>query len=180
MKPKQLSRQRLFELCSYDAATGTLTWKVRASSHWLVHAWNARNAGRLVGSPDKHGYLSTSVDNRRYLVHHLVWLAERGELPPLPIDHIDGKPSNNRIGNLRAVPMSVNAKNQRIRSTNTSGVMGVTWAKKKAKWRAHITCDGASKTIGYFTDIEEAASARAVYAKKLGFHPNHGRLGVAS
>lgn len=47
-----------------------------------------------------------------------------------------------------------------LRSTNTSGVPGVSCIKTTGKWRASLMLDGRRETLGNFSTIEEAASAR--------------------
>ena len=54
----------------------------------------------------------------------------------------------------------------KLYSTNTSGVRGVSWHNKNQKWVARIQDHGKTKTIGYYSTIEEAAVARAQAVKK--------------
>ena len=49
--------------------------------------------------------------------------------------------------------------NQRIRSTNKSGYVGVSWYKQSKKWRASITVNGKVKNLGHFNDKEKAREA---------------------
>ncbi len=60
------------------------------------------------------------------------------------IDHVDGNVLNNKISNLRAVPHKINARNQKKRSTNTSGITGVYPRRKDGilvAWVADIRAD---------------------------------------
>ena len=50
--------------------------------------------------------------------------------------------------------------NRKIRSDNTSGIVGVCWNKKYNKWMSYICAYGKRKTLGYFEDINEAIKAR--------------------
>lgn len=52
------------------------------------------------------------------LVHRLVWLAFRGEVPPgLEIDHIDQNKHNNRLDNLQLVTHNENVRKSRYQGT---------------------------------------------------------------
>lgn len=52
------------------------------------------------------------------------------------------------------------ARNQRIRKSNTSGVRGVNWHRKSGKWTARIAVNGKRIHLGDFVHIESAAIAR--------------------
>jgi len=54
------------------------------------------------------------------------------------------------------------AHNQRIRSTNKSGVQGVSWHRQVGKWCAHISgVPRGENHLGLFDNIEDAARAYA-------------------
>lgn len=55
---------------------------------------------------------------------------------------------------------SVQAYNTRLRSNNTSGKAGVMWNTDKEKWEAYIYQNKKRKRLGFFTDKDEAISAR--------------------
>lgn len=65
--------------------------------------------------------------------------------------------------NCRWVDKSTQAINQRMRRTNTSGFVGVTWAKNKGKWSARVQIFKRGKHIGYYLSKEEAVQARDSY-----------------
>lgn len=57
-----------------------------------------------------HGYLRTCT-RPRYQVHHVVWRAFNGEIPPgMQVDHIDNVRSHNAIDNLQLMTPSENCK----------------------------------------------------------------------
>jgi len=96
---------------------------------------------------------------------------------PLPeeVDHINHFRADNRWGNLRASSKAGNAKNQKMRSTNKSGVTGVSHCPRTKKWISQIKINGKHVHLGYFQDIAEAIYAREEAAKNAGYHPNHGK-----
>ena len=47
-----------------------------------------------------------------------------------------------------------------VRSTNTSGVPGVEWWKRRGRWRATICFKGARYYLGSYTRFEDAVQAR--------------------
>ena len=47
------------------------------------------------------------------------------------------------------------------RATNTSGVTGVSWNKRRGKWEAYIQLQGQKIHLGLYDKIEDAAKARA-------------------
>jgi topoisomerase IA-like protein len=109
-----------------------------------------------------------------FAVHRLIWkLLYNSE--PDEIDHINGDRADNRAANLRSVCKTENCRNQRLRSDNTSGHVGVSWDKRKSRWLAKIVVDGKERHIGSFHRREDAEKARQRTQSQLGFHPNHGR-----
>ncbi len=74
----------------------------------------------------------------------------------IEVDHKDRNATlDNREGNLRFATHAQNIMNQGIRTNNTSGFKGVSWYKRRHKWRAQIR----SKYLGCFADAADAARA---------------------
>lgn len=76
------------------------------------------------------------------------------------IDHRDQNKLNNKRKNLRVVPEHVNQRNVGLRSTNRSGVKGVSWSKRAGKWRVDIRDGDVQRCVGYYASIEAAVVAR--------------------
>ena len=101
------------------------------------------------------------------LIHRLVALAFIPNPENKPhTDHINNIKTDNNVNNLRWATRSENQHNHKLSKANTSGVKGVSYDKRKTKWRAQIRLDGIKIHIGYFDTIEEAKQARIKRANK--------------
>lgn len=76
------------------------------------------------------------------------------------VDHVNHNTLDNTDGNLRKCAHSQNMMNQVRRSNNTSGVKGVSYAKREGKFVAYISANGVRRHIGYYDSVHEAAEAR--------------------
>ena len=135
--------------------------------------WNERFAGKPAGSKHSRGYIKITINYQIFLAHRIVFKMFHG-FDPKQIDHINGKPSDNRIQNLRSVDSLQNSQNKRLSARNKTGVNGVC-RDQKGRWRAHISVEGNHIDIGRFRTKEEAVKARQEADKKYNFHKNHGR-----
>lgn len=93
---------------------------------------------------------------------HRLLFREENIPAKMEIDHINGKPYDNRRSNLRLVTHADNMKNQAMRADNKSGYANV-WGNKGwgKPWTAQITCNGIRHYLGHFDTPEEAAKAVA-------------------
>ena len=152
-------------LFRYDNESGKL-FKIRGSSGKV---WNSE---REITAHNGSGYLHVAIADSNGLqtmfkVHQLIYYMVSGIESLQVVDHQDGNPLNNRFPNLRLTTESVNSRNKRMRSNNTSGYVGVSWNKQKSKWMAQITIDGKQKYLGYYDSPEEANQARLEYVGKF-------------
>ena len=76
------------------------------------------------------------------------------------VDHVDRNSKNNHISNLRWATYVENSQNASIKSSNTSGIAGISWYKKTNKWHARIQVNGVQKHLGYFENKDDAITAR--------------------
>lgn len=142
----------------------------------VCRRWNDRYAGEPAFTAlNGAGYSVGRVFRRGLRAHRVAWAIYYGEHPKHEIDHKDGVRSNNAIKNLRDVPRLQNAKNICRPTTNTSGQIGVSRRRKNGRWHAYIDNDGKRISLGYFCTLGEAAKARKLAEKRLGYHENHGR-----
>lgn len=159
-----LTLERLRELLHYDPETGIFTR--------LIGVKGAA-AGRQAGALDSYGYLRMRIDGKRYKSHRVAWFYVHGKWPAMMLDHINQVKTDNRIVNLREVTASENVQNTSLMANNTSGYRGVTWSKKKHRWKAQITVNKKRIALGHFDTAESAFMAYAKAAKVLHTHnPN--------
>lgn len=162
-----ITQRKLKEFVSYDKDTGIFIWKKSTNGRIRV--------GSEAGSLENNGYIRISIMGVRYLAHRLAMIYMTGSCGK-EIDHIDGCRSNNSIVNLRCVTRSINCQNQKLRSSNTSGVLGVSFNVKNNKWITTICVNGKSIYLGLFSCFDEAVLVRKNAEKKYKFHENHGRI----
>jgi hypothetical protein len=155
-------------LFRFDEETGKL-YRIRESSGKVYEP--EREITYVNGS----GYMQASVTDssgldKMFLVHQIIYFMDTGVEPLQIVDHVDGDTRNNRFSNLRLTTESGNNRNQKMRSNNTSGYVGVTWDKQKSKWMAQIRIDGKNKNLGYYDTPEEAYAVRLEAIGRFNLH----------
>jgi len=155
-----ITQLRLKELVTYNKSTGIFTWKVDKAR---------AKRGDALGSKTALGYIETSIDGEKYLVHRLVWLYTYGNFPKNNIDHINGIPNDNRICNLRDVTQKQNMMNTKLQCNSTSKQRGVSYAARDSKWRSYITIDNKQVFLGQYSCKLAATIVRSFAEKKYGF-----------
>lgn len=127
----------------------------------------------LAAGKNTHGYMKVRLcmdgKGKTTLVHKLVAEAflEKHEVrasEKLQVDHIDQVKTNNAVWNLRWCTSRANQLNRGLQRNNSSGFIGVSWAKRENKWRANTRIEGKVKHLGYFDDAETAARVRDIVA----------------
>jgi len=154
----KLTQSRLKKEFTYDPLTGVFI----------------RKATSEVSGCLARGYLSFRIGGQLFLAHRLAWLFVYGEFPKEQLDHINHSRADNRIANLREVSNQDNSKNSTMYKNNTSGVVGVTWDKRRGRWKASICIDYKTIHLGRFSKFSEAVDARKLAEVAYGFHENHG------
>ena len=137
-------------LFHYCPTTGVLTWAQNRGKAKI---------GNPVGTKDRNGYIRVRFNNRFHGAHRVCWLHFYGSWPSGVIDHINGDPSDNRIGNLRDATVAQNQWNRRQKP------IGVFWHKTNKMWTVSIKANGKLHNFGSFGSAEDA-TAVAIKARK--------------
>lgn len=164
-----ITQDYLKSVVDYNPLTGVFTLKVDSGK---------KKAGERAEHRDVFGYMITTLPGKRGKFgggqkrsHRLAFLYMLGEWPEEEVDHINGDRSDNRWINLRPVTSSENGRNSSVSSRNTSGVVGVSYHKKRKQWRARI----AQRHLGWFSTKEEAIAARQNDPEFKTFTERHGK-----
>jgi hypothetical protein len=113
-----------------------------------IHKWHV----------DKNNeYVSTTINEKNIFMHRFLLNVEDEKIY---VDHKNQKRYDNRKNNLRIADHQKNIFNQKIKTTNKSGVTGVNWHKKYLKWRAYICINSKHIDLGRFDDFEKAVKCR--------------------
>lgn len=146
-----LTADKVREALDYDAETGVF--------RWMNPSRRADLRGKVAGSPNSFGYIAIVVGEKKYQAHRLAWLYVRGEWPAKFIDHINGDKADNRIANLREATKAQNSRNRPKTKSNTTGFKGVTFDRRKNKFKAGVMIDGKQLHLGLYPTAEEANAA---------------------
>lgn len=113
------------------------------------------------------GYLRTCIGQKEnggniYKLMHVMIMEAEGHIfkNGEEVDHINGKPNDNRVENLRITTHAENMKNVKLPNNNTSGFKGVYYSKRERKWKAMIRVNKQQRHLGTFDTKEEAIIAR--------------------
>ena len=158
---------RLFRYCH---ETGKVYWRVDTKYNKTA----GKEAGtKLVRGPLTHRHIK--VNRKRYFTHVVAWLLVHGVHPVSMLDHANGNGEDNRMLNLSEKTTQGNARNSSVRSDSSTGVVGVSWYKRKQKYSAYIKVDGVKLHLGYYESIADAIAARKQAEVTHGFSELHGR-----
>lgn len=151
----ELTASRLRELLHFDPETGVFTH--REPRQRVV-------VGSRAGGLGTNGYRKHRVLGLTVSEHKLAWLYVTGEWPKGQIDHLNGKRDDNRIANLRDVPLRLNRQNLR-KAQGQVGMLGV--SKHHERFRAEIGLDYRRIRLGTFDTAEEAHQAYLTAKRQL-------------
>lgn len=180
-------RQFINECFTYNPESGLLLWNTRPLTHFKCghgcKSFNAKLANHEAGSEQTHHvtgktYRSVELKGVRYMTHQLISMIVNGYFVA-QVDHINGDGTDNRLLNLRFVNKAVNARNQKQRCDNTTGVTGVSFnlnEKGHMKYRSRIYNNSNRREIKRFYSLFEAVCWRKSKEIEYGYHKNHGEV----
>lgn len=157
--------------CDFQA--GIIRWKPRTINDFCgslpdrdCRSWNTSFSGKVIGTPVKSrgkSYLKSAIFGVRFSVHQLMYyMYHRSIDTGLVINHINGNSLDNRIVNLEQITQSLNNRsNVAKRSDNTTGLKGVTYSKKLAKYIVRCQVNGKRLYGGSFSNIDDAKNKYA-------------------
>jgi hypothetical protein len=95
---------------------------------------------------DRYPYVL--IRGTKFYMHEFLMIRTK-ELTRMVVDHIDTNTLNNRKRNFRWATKSQNAQNQKRE------FIGISYDKRRHKWRAYHTLDGVWHNLGYHdTDLQ--------------------------
>lgn len=115
------------------------------------------------GATLKNGYGYFYNGERMEMAHRVSYKIYCGEIPyKYEIDHVCRNRGCVNPVHLRIATGSQNKANKPIGNTNSSGFLGVTYARHANRWASQIKKNGKKYHLGYFVN---AADAYAAYCK---------------
>jgi hypothetical protein len=182
-----IDQEYLKECFDYNKDTGDITWLTRPLHHFVnlaaMNSSNSKFAGKVAGSIMNRGYMLVGINGTRILYHRIILMLMGLDVTGKQVDHINGDKTDNRWANLRLVDQIDNLKNKSLRTSNKTGISGVSfYSNLKGKpFRVTYYEDGNKRATEFFVPtLFEAACARKSFEYKNGYHDNHGRKSTTS
>lgn len=156
--------EKIKDYVRYEPESGNFYWLINTHGHGKTI-----RPGDIANALSGQGYLQINVMKRIVRQHRLAWFFMTGEWPPkgMDIDHINGVRDDNRWTNLRLVTRSRNGLNAGLRKCNKSGVIGVSYQKRRQVWDARIRVDGILHLLGQHKNFDDAVRARKDAEQRL-------------
>lgn len=116
----------------------------------------SKKSNMVMSNYSDEGYLRVRINGKEYRGHRIIWEMHNGEIPTgYLIDHINGDRSDNRIENLR---LSTRQQNN-VNSKPQNGIKYKGVTRTGSRFRARISYNGSTYSLGTFASAEEAAEA---------------------
>lgn len=122
------------------------------------------------------GYAASRIGGELVRLHDVVMALSYIEKPEgCYVDHINQDKLDNRRCNLRFVTPAESSKNLPLRTSNTSGYVGVSQTKK-GRFRAYINENKRRIELGTYDTLKDAVAARREAETRLGFMTRPGTI----
>jgi hypothetical protein len=131
----------------YEPETGVLRWKKSCGSR--------AKAGAIAGTINSKGYLTLKFRGFSLQAHRVAFAIYHGRWPIPCCDHINGRPTDNTLANLRECTLSDNQHNSRAPRNNTTGIKGV--CQSQGGYRAYVQANSVNYSKR-FRHLEDAAA----------------------
>jgi AP2 domain len=114
---------------------------------WIIMTTNNQTRDFLTNHiwRNNEGYSMTTIEDHTKKLHRLLLDCPNH----MKVDHINRRPFDNRVHNLRIVTQKMNDRNRKKPMTNTSGFMGV--CKNRNSWVSTITDNNNNKISKCFS-----------------------------
>lgn len=106
----------------------------------------------------EYGYVRGYINGKETLLHKYITDTDKKVL----IDHKDRNKLNCTRNNLRFANKSINSLNRSTPKNSSTGYTGVSFDKRRNKYRAYIKTNGKQISFGYYEKIEDAIIARRI------------------
>jgi len=150
----------------YDPETGIFRWRPIEVNRKQDKAWNTKYAGTRAGCISSGNHRVIGLDGTVFYAQRLAWLMVHGEWPKGEILHLNGKPADNRLRNLRDVSHKVITNNRK----NSTGLPeGIFYNNGRSFFMAFLPWGSKQKYLGQFEKVETAvwviAEAKRIVAQ---------------
>lgn len=137
--------------------------------HFLCDIEDWERLKRFAWLKDDRGYpmhrFNVDGEWKNIRMHDMILNVPQGYV----VDHSNRDKRDCRKTNLRLVTSAENARNKVLSTRNKTGVEGVCRDKRSGKYRAYIRCEGKHKSLGWYNTLAEAAEARMMAERALGY-----------
>lgn len=124
------------------------------------------NCKKIFWRKSEYGYARGYLNGKEILLHKYITNTSSDTL----IDHKDRNKLNCVRNNLRYANKSINSLNRNVQKNSITGYKGVSFDKRRNKYRAYLKKNGKQIWLGYYNNIEDA-----IIARKNGFNKIFGK-----
>ena len=147
-KMAKITHERLLQVLDYSPETGVFSWKVCSS--------NRIHVGDRAGVVGTNGHRFITIDREKFQASRLACFYVLGAWPLDDVKMLNGQPDDCSWNNLKEMSRIEAARLRGAPASNTSGIRGVSPAKR-GQWKAAITANYKQVNLGIYPTKEEAS-----------------------